>query len=161
FAKVSENISKAALVKDLVVITAPKDGVVLDVIKRGPGSIVRESEPVVTLVDSDSRLEADITINSRALGYTRKGDPGVVTVDAFPYQRHGFLKGRLAVISEESFSTGGPQPEGVLASANQTGGAVHNGRIELLSTDLEEMPAGARLIPGMTVTAEIKVGTRS
>jgi HlyD family secretion protein len=33
--------------------------------------------------------------------------------------------------------------------------------VELTSTKLEAMPTGSKLIPGMTMAAEIKVGTRS
>jgi HlyD family secretion protein len=123
---------------------------------------VREGEPVVTLIDSHSKLVGDITINSSDIGYTRPNDSVVVKVDAFPYQRHGFLKGRLAAISEESFPvTGGGQDAVLPAPSRDASGAYHHGRIELLDTKLEEMPPGARLIPGMTVTAEIKVGKRS
>jgi len=46
-------------------------------------------------------------------------------------------------------------------SVHDTSGAVHRGRIELLSTALQHMPDGAHLIPGMTISAEIKVGKRS
>jgi HlyD family secretion protein len=163
-AKVSEGIAKAALIKDLVVVTAPEDGVVLDTIRRGVGSIVREGEPLVTLIPANANLVADININSGDIGYTRTNDPVVVKVDAFPYQRHGFLKGRLAVISEESFAvngTGAGPDSQVPAPTKDAAGAVHRGRVQLLSTTLEEMPEGARLIPGMTLTAEIKVGKRS
>lgn len=48
-----------------------------------------------------------------------------------------------------------------MGSRPSTGGAFHRGRIELLGAKLENMSEGSRLIPGMTVTAEIKVGTRS
>jgi HlyD family secretion protein len=161
-AKVSESISKASLIKDLVVVTAPEDGIVLDVIHRGVGSIVREGEPLVTVVQSSAKLVADININSSDIGYTRQGDDVIVKVDAFPYQRHGFLKGRLAAISEESFAANGGGNQGVLpAPVKEESGAFHRGRVELMSTQLDEMPEGARLIPGMTLTAEIKVGRRS
>jgi HlyD family secretion protein len=87
----------------------------------------------------------------------------VVKVDAFPYQRHGFLPGRLLTVSEESFPVSGMGgTDGALPkSTSQGSGAAHRGRIELIKTELEEMPPGARLIPGMTVMAEIKVGSRS
>jgi hemolysin D len=33
--------------------------------------------------------------------------------------------------------------------------------VQLLDAKLDSLPQGARLIPGMTLSAEIKVGTRS
>ncbi len=159
-AKIGDGISKASLVNDLVVITSPVDGVVLDVAKRSVGSIVSPGEPLITIVEADAKLIADAMINSSDIGYAHVGDDVVVKVDAFPYQVHGMLKGKLLSIGEESFSAGGP--EGVLTkSTADASGAFHRGLVELTETRLESMPKGSKLIPGMTMSAEIKVGSRS
>lgn len=157
--KVSENLAKATRLKDLVVVAAPADGIVLDVAKRSVGSIVREAEPLITMIPANARLIAEIQIGSRDVGYTKAGDEVVIKVDAFPYQRHGFLKGRLLSVGEESFDSAPASQDG--AGTSRAAPAVHRGRVELLSTDLERLPPGAHLIPGMTLSAEIKVGTRS
>jgi len=157
--KANEAMSKATLINDLVVVTAPADGVVLDVAKRSVGSIIREAEPLITIVPTDAPLVADITISSSDVGHIRPGDEVVVKVDAFPYQRHGLLKGRLLYVSEESFAmaeAGGDAQSG----AGRAAGAVHRGRVALLDTKLANLPTGAHLIPGMTVSAEIKVDSR-
>ena len=162
--KISESASKASLLKDLVVLTAPEDGVVLEVIRRGVGSVVREAEPIVTMVQSNATLEGDITINSADIGYVQAGDQVVVKVDAFPYQRHGFLHGKLVSVSEESFSTNSGTSDGVVPTmpmGSTQSGAFHRGRVSFDATTLEDMPEGARLIPGMTLRAEIRVGARS
>ena len=167
--RIGDGISKASLINDLVVVTAPADGVVLDLARKAVGSIVNPSEPVVTLVESNSPLVAEIMINSSDIGYTHVGDEVVVKVDAFPYQMHGMLKGKLVSISEESFGsvTADPAAQGGglgagLASLTRTeSGAFHRGLVELTSTKLESMPTGSKLIPGMTMSAEIKVGSRS
>jgi len=46
-------------------------------------------------------------------------------------------------------------------SARGFAGVFHRSHVALTSTELSELPQGARLIPGMTVTAEVKVGSRS
>jgi HlyD family secretion protein len=38
---------------------------------------------------------------------------------------------------------------------------MHRALVHLVNTKLESLPEGARLIPGMTLSAEIKVGSRS
>jgi HlyD family secretion protein len=161
-AKIDEGVAKASLMNDLVMVTAPADGVVLDVAKRSVGSIMREAEPLITIVPSDVPLVADVVISSADVGYTKEGDEVVIKVDAFPYQRHGLLKGRLQFISEESYAMAeaGGQASTALPPQVQKGGAVHRGRVVLESATLENMPNGAHLIPGMTVTAEVKVGAR-
>jgi HlyD family secretion protein len=159
-AKIGDGISKASLVNDLVVIASPVDGVVLDVAKRSVGSIIGGAEPFITIVESNAELVAEAMINSSDIGYAHVGDEVVVKVDAFPYQIHGMLKGKLLSIGEESFSSGGPGS--VLAkSTSDASGAFHRGLVQLTETRLETMPAGSKLIPGMTMSAEIKVGSRS
>ncbi|HEY1720534.1 MAG TPA: HlyD family type I secretion periplasmic adaptor subunit [Magnetospirillaceae bacterium] len=159
-AKVDEGETKASRMNDLVVVTAPTDGVVLDVANRSPGSVLRQAEPLVTMIPSDAKLVAEISIDSGDVGYTTAGDEVVVKVDAFPYQRHGLLPGKLLSIGEESFPGQGSGPDTGIPLRNKDGGAFHRARVELLSTKLEHLPEGARLIPGMTLTADIKVGTR-
>ncbi len=158
-ARLTESIVKAARLRDLVQLTAPQDGVVLEVAKRSVGSVLREAEPLITLVPSGAPLIAEIMIGSSDVGYTKPGNAVSVKVDAFPYQRHGKLEGRLISVSEASFSS---QSDGETPSQRRpTAGAFHRARIELPKTRLGRLPEGARLIPGMTVSADIKVGSRS
>lgn len=163
--RVGEGISKASLLNDLVVVTAPADGVVLDVAKRSVGSMLRESDPLVTLVPSNTAMIGEIMINSQDVGYAKPGDEVVIKIDSFSYQRHGMLDGTLLNISEESYPAGGAAAAGpnmVLPPATRTAsGAFHKGLVELRTTELLNMPDGARLIPGMTMSAEIKVGSRT
>ena len=86
----------------------------------------------------------------------------LVKVDAFPYARHGYLKGKLFNVSEESFASNGAGADGEVPSSGGAGtGAFHRGRVLIAEAKLESMPEGARLIPGMTLRGEIKVGSRS
>jgi HlyD family secretion protein len=148
---------------DLVVVTAPADGVVLDVAERSQGSVVREAEPLVTIIPSNATLIAEIMINSSDVGYTKAGDDVVIKVDAFPYQRHGLLRGRLLFVSEESSISSSEKSgeSGLSTPGRSSSSAFHRGRVELLTTNLDRLPEGARLIPGMTMSAEIMVGSRS
>jgi membrane fusion protein, hemolysin D len=146
-------LAKAARLKDLVVVKAPDDGVVLDIAQRTSGSVLREAEPLLTIIPRDAPMVADVMIASGDVGNSIPGADVKLKIDAFPYLRHGMLPGRLLAVSEESVAGNG---------AAETGqGAMHRGRIELLSTSLSDVPPGARLFPGMTLTAEIKAGTRS
>ncbi|MDX2221194.1 MAG: HlyD family type I secretion periplasmic adaptor subunit [Rhodospirillaceae bacterium] len=160
---VGEGMAKAARLNDLVVVTAPTDGVVLDVAKRSVGSVLNPAEPLVTIVPAGATMVAEVMINSSDIGYAKPGDEVVVKVDAFPYQRHGLMQGKLLTVSEESFPGGGvAAPGSVLPPPSRAGsGAYHRALVELTDTTLDNLPEGARLIPGMTLTAEIKVGKRT
>ena len=67
-------------------------------------------------------------------------------------------------VSEESFGTNGSGSDGVVPKmpmGSTEAGAFHRGRVEFTNMQLEDLPEGSRLIPGMTLRAEIKVGKRS
>ena len=159
-AKMSDSMTRAQRMNDLVVLAAPADGVVLDIAKRSVGSVLHEAEPLITLVPTTSPLIAEIMIHSADVGYTRVGDEVVIKVDAFPYQQHGLLTGRLRSIGEDSVTPGGAG-DAIPVSARGFAGVFHRSHVALTSTELSQLPQGARLIPGMTVTAEVKVGSRS
>jgi len=156
---VAESLAKAVRMNDLVVLTAPADGIVLEVAKRSVGSVLQEAEPLVTLVPTSAALIAEVMINSADVGYTRLGDEVAIKVDAFPYQRHGLLAGRLRSVGEDSISstTAATMPSSGMPSQ----GVFHRSQVALTGTQLRDLPEGTRLIPGMTLTAEIKVGSRS
>ncbi|MBF0213318.1 MAG: HlyD family type I secretion periplasmic adaptor subunit [Magnetococcales bacterium] len=163
--RIEENLHKATRMQDLVQLTAPNDGVVLEVADRSEGSVVREAEPLIVLVRSDDTLIVEIEIASADVGYVRQGDPVRIKIDAFPYQRHGMLEGTLRdVIQDSSANRASGQTEGSNAQRPRSGlgqFAVHRAYVDITNRELQNLPENTRLIPGMTLNAEIKVGMRS
>jgi HlyD family secretion protein len=156
----TENLVKAQRMNDLVVLTAPEDGIVLEIAKKSTGSVIQAAEPIVTMVPSTAPLIAEISINSADVGFSKPGDEVAIKVDAFPYQKHGLLTGKLRSIGEDSFSpNGGANVTSV--SGQSPLGVFHRSQVELTDARLHNIPSGSHLIPGMSVTAEIKVGSRS
>mgnify|MGYP005816943315 CR=1 FL=1 len=158
-ASLTENLVKAQRMNDLVVLTAPADGIVLDIAKKSVGSVTQAAEPIVTLVPTTAPLIAEVMINSGDVGFTRLGDEVAIKVDAFPYQQHGMLHGRLRAVGEDSVAPGGANMQPVAGQSNL--GVFHRSQVELTATKLANVPDGSHVIPGMSVTAEIKVGSRS
>jgi len=150
---VNDQLRKAKRRQSLIVITAPADAVVLDIAKLSPGSIVREAEPFFTLVPIGDVLEAEVEVGARDVGYLKLGDTTRVKLDAFPFQKHGMLKGALRTISHDAYR----KEQGPGASTE----AYYTARIAMAAYKLDHMPAHARLLPGMTVTTEMVVGSRS
>lgn len=158
--KTLEEIHKAKRMHDLVSLRAPQKAIVLKMAERSVGSIIQQAEPFITLVPFDSNIEVEADIESKDIGRIRTGDAVRVKVDAFPFQRHDTLAGRVRVISEDSFQR---NPTGMLPppSEQEPTNGFYRARINLLSTQLRNVPEGFRLMPGMKVRAEIKVGQRS
>lgn len=159
--QVDEQLTKAVRMNDLVELTSPTDAIVQEVAKFSAGAVAREAEALITLVPLDSPLLAEVTIASGDIGYVKAGDAVEIKVDPFPFQRHGMLKGTLRSISQESFVPGATQQYDALRAPIVAAGYVHRAEVELDGTKLNRMPAGAVLTAGMSVQAEIKVGSRS
>ena len=149
-------LTKATKVDDLVVLTAPDDGVVTEIGKRSVGSVAQAAEPLVTLIPTQAPLVAEIMINSADVGYAKIGDEVALKIDAFPYQQHGLLKGVLRSVGEDVSSGAITNP-----SAPTPPGIYHRSQVQLTETRLHGVPAGVHLIPGLSLSAEIKVGSRS
>lgn len=159
--KVLDEISKASRMTELVVLKAPEKAVVLKMAERSVGSIIQQAELFATLVPFHSVIEAEVDIESKDIGRVRPGDSVRIKLDAFPFQRHDTLPGTIRIISEDAEQR--PLPNGSAGSkgAEPLADAFYPSRIALLSNKLLNVPEGFRLLPGMKVRAEIKVGKRS
>lgn len=155
-----EQRSKAARRAALVSLTAPVDAVVLDVAQRSVGSVIKEAEPLFTLVPADVALEVEANVPSADIGRVRVDDPVRIKLDAFPYQRFGVIEGRLRTVSADAFQLDQGKAAGPEGGAT-TGATVFRARIRLLADAPAEAPPGTRLSPGMVAAAEIVVGRRS
>lgn len=165
---VAQDLVKAERRNDLVELRAPRDGVVLEVAQRAVGSLARAAEPLITLVPAPAVVEAEVAIDPQDIARVRAGDPVRVKMDALPFQRHGLLDGHLRAISEDALPVG--DGAGSAAGASAGGGSAGGGRasrtvfrarVALAEPTFRDPPPGFRLIPGMTVRAEILIGRRS
>ena len=152
-----EELKKARLRHNLVVLTAPADGVVLEAAQRSIGSVVREAETLFTVVPLEDKLQAEVQVESKDVGHLKVGQFVRLKLDAFPFQKHGTGAGTIKLISQDSFSNeqkAEQRPARPMAT-------VYRVRIELVDMQLKTLPQGFRMLPGMPVTAEVKVGMHS
>jgi len=148
------SLAKAKRLQQLVQVVAPVDGVVLDVAARGPGSVLREAEPLLTLLPANGRMTAEVNIKSADIGYIRLGDNVTLKIDAYPYQFNGVLRGHVRAIAAASVDAANGQ-------GNADGTATHRVSVEITGSQLTNLPRGTSPMPGMTVAADVRVGTRS
>lgn len=146
-----EQLSKAERYSQLVEMTVPQDSVVLEIGKISVGSVAKTGEALVTLVPLNEPLEAEAHIAPMDVGFIRNGDPCKIKIDAFPFQKHGDLKGSLKSISEDTVND----------PAKRDQPSYYIGRIALDTIKLRKVPDDTRLLPGMSLSAEIVVGQRT
>ncbi|WP_024513438.1 HlyD family type I secretion periplasmic adaptor subunit [Bradyrhizobium sp. ARR65] len=149
----AKQLEKAARRNEVTVLEAPADAIVLDVAQRSVGSVMKEAEPLYTLVPLNSPLEAEVLVEGRDVGQVKTASLTKVKLEAWPFQKHGTLEGEVRTLSEDVFS---PDPK-----KDAEARPHYKARIKLTSAELRNVPDHFRLIPGMAVTAEIKSGDRS
>src|SRR5690606_27510634 len=143
---------KAFKHQDLVRWTAAEPSVVLTMAKLSVGSVLKPGDPFITLMPIDTKLEAEIRISSRDVGFIRAGDPCVMKIDAFNAAEHGTAHGKVRWISEGTFTT---DDDGKPVDA------YYKARCSVDASAFKGVPSNFRLIPGMTLQGDINVGTRS
>ena len=157
-----EQLNKAKLRRALVELKSESAATVLAVAKVSVGSVMQSGQQFITLVPADAPLEIEANIAGRDNGFAHVGDPVAIKFDTFPYSQYGMAEGTVRVISADSFTA---QEE----ARNPTSGLplppsaepFYRARIAIDRVGLHDVPAGFRIVPGMPVTADIKVGKRT
>ncbi|MFL5255145.1 MAG: HlyD family type I secretion periplasmic adaptor subunit [Rhodopila sp.] len=157
-----EQLNKAQLHRQLVELRAERDGTVLTIGRVSVGSVLQAGEQFITIVPADAPLEIEANIAGRDDGHVHVGDPVAVKFDTFPYTQYGLAHGVVRLVSATSFA---PQDEqktpGAVPVPTQSGEVYFRSRITLDSIDLHDTPPNFHLVPGMPVTADIRVGRRT
>jgi hemolysin D len=160
-----ESLNKAQLHRQLVELRAEQDATVMSVSKVSVGSVLTAGQQFITMVPSDAPLEVEANLPGNEDGYVHVGDPVTVKFDTFPFTRYGVAHGTVRMVSPDSFTVFDEQrnPTGALIpAATATSSSVwYRSRITLDRVDLHGVPTDFHLIPGMAVTADIKVGKRT
>jgi HlyD family secretion protein len=153
-------MAKAGRHNELVRLEAPQDAVVLKIAKLSVGSVLKEGDPLFNLALLDSPMQAEIHIAAQDVGFVRAGDPVTLKFDAFHFVEHGTASGKVVWISNGTFNV----DESTGNTTDALGRAIppyYKARVELDPVHLNDVPPDFRLIAGMTLAADIHVGTRS
>ena len=145
-------LEKATKHQDLVRLAAPERSMVLSLARVSVGSVLKEGDTLMTLAPMNAPVEAEVQVASRDVGFVRAGDPVTMKIDAFNFAEHGTVEGKVKWISEDAFTT---DDNGVATPA------YYRVRVSVTAIKLIDVPSTFRLIPGMTLVADVKVGTRA
>jgi hemolysin D len=96
-------------------------------------------------------------------GFVQVGASVAVKFDTFSFSQHGLAYGTVRTISADSFTAqdnAKTRSGGVPWNTGSTE-PFYRTRITLADLRLHDLPAGFHMVPGMPVTADIKVGKRT
>ncbi len=130
-------------------LRAPVNGIVQQLAVNTVGGVVTAAQPLMTIVPTDAGLEIEARILNKDIGFIRPGQQVSVKVAAYPFTRHGDLVGTIEWVGRD-------------AVMDKQLGPVYPVRITVASYRLPNRVNGQRgvILPGMTVTTDIKVGKR-
>jgi len=138
--------------QELVRWTAPEDATVLSIAPNmSVGSVVQQGTTVISLMPLRNPLDALVQVTADQIGFVRAGDPVTLKIAAFRSSEFGTLDGTVKWVGDNASSV----------LNNQNVAAYYNVEVSIDRNKLVNVPATTSLLPGMTLTADIKVGSRS
>ncbi|MBO6949399.1 MAG: HlyD family type I secretion periplasmic adaptor subunit [Rhodospirillales bacterium] len=129
-------------------ITAPVRGIVKGLNIHTVGGVVPPGEIITEIVPLDKELVVEAKIKPRDVGHVRIGQPVTVKVTTYDFARFGGISGELKDVSASTF-------------LDEEGQPYYKGIIEMDRSYVGRDPAQNRVMPGMTVQADIKTGKKT
>jgi membrane fusion protein len=148
-----------------IVVAAPQDGTVT-AIHAVLGARADIAAPLLSIVASNTRLEAHLYGPSRAVGFVRPGQRVLLRYQAYPYQRFGHYEGVVASVSRTALSPGElpPQLAGLTSLTGLVAGAaaepIYRITVNLASQTVTAYGAPVPLQPGMALEADVDLERR-
>ncbi len=167
-----DQLEHAALNYKLVDLRAQEDSVVLSVAPISPGAVIQPGQTFFTLVPINAPLEVDAQITADQTGFLQPGQAANVKFQTFSFTKFGQATGSVRLVSGDSFITGGASssttgtPAGgsansIFTGVNPTSPYFYDVRVSLDRLNLKHVPKDFRVLPGMPVEVDVKVGTRT
>lgn len=150
-AQVSETLAKLDDRVSRLEVRAPVRGVVKGMKTHTVGGVIPPGNVVLEIVPVEKELIVEGKITTRDIGHVRVGQPVKVKVTTYDYSRYGGITGELKEISASTFideKDRNPQP-------------YYKGIIALDRSYVGYDPERNRVLPGMTVQADITTGKKT
>ena len=154
-ARLAQEIEKLLHRQSLAELRAPVDGVVKDLATHTPGSVLVPGAVLMTLVPAGESLLAEVWLQNQDAGFVRAGQPAKLKLASYPFQRYGMLDGRVVRVSADSTERGGNDP------ARPGAVSAYKAIVELTAQELRVGEAAHSLLPGMQLSAEIRLAERT
>ena len=144
--ELENNLVKARQVLAQTNITAPVDGTVLSLTVKTIGGVVNTGQQLAQIVPEKVPLYVDAALDNQDVGFVKPGQRVVVKVATYPFQRYGYLEGTVENISPDAIQ-------------DDKKGLIYKAKIKL-NDDKSSKQNQLKLLPGMSVSAEITTGQR-
>lgn len=128
-------------------IIAPVDGTIGKLLVHTVGGVVTPAEKLLTLIPKGVPLIIKATVQNQDIGFVTKEMEAAVKIDTFDFQKYGLIHGTVKHIADDAIE-------------DEKLGPVYEIAITPSDTTLKGEGKTLSIHPGMSVTAELKVGKR-
>jgi hemolysin D len=162
YAKLQQDWNRHVARHELLELRAPQDGTVKDIATHTLGSVLQPGTVLMTLVPINDPMQAEVWVAHDDAGFVTTGRPARVKVATYPFQKYGMLDGSVLRVSPDAGDAADPRGSGRAGAADAVQpGPGYRALVSLSTPFLEVQGKRYPLQPGMQVTAEINLGTRT
>ena len=164
FDKARQELAKQQHRNALLELKAPQAGVVKDLATHTVGTVASPGTILMTLVPRTEPLQAEVWVTNEDIGFIRPQQAVKLKLSAFTFQKYGMINGEVTQVSADASDA---QGQGNVQDKNADIAGKPNALLSykaLVSLNAQQLITDGiahKLAPGMRVSAEIKLGTRS
>ena len=147
-AELKEQLIKFGDRVDRLNIKAPVSGYVSNLSVNTIRAVIEPSQVLLEIVPIDRELIVESRVSTQDIGHVHVGQDAVIKVGSYDPQRFGVIEGKVDRISPSTYLDEENQP-------------YYKAQIVLMKKYLGKQPSKYRIIPGMTVTADIRTGEKT
>ncbi len=144
----SKELEQLYLDLEKYTIHSPVSGYVQDLLYRDKSAMAIEGQSLMVIVPDNEKMLAEVMILNKDIGFIEDNNNVAIKLDAFDFSRYGKLNGQI-----KNISAGAIQDERL--------GLVYRAIINVSEDEIMADGKVRQLEPGMSLTAEIKLGRRT
>jgi len=160
YEKAKQELAKQEHRNAYLELKAPQDGIVKDLATHTTGTVASPGTILMTLVPKNEILRAEVWVKNNDIGFVHTDQKVKVKLAAFTFQKYGMVEGVVANVSADAADQGASETAQSQSKGARTETAYKtlvNLKNQYLDADGKKYP----LAPGMQVSVEINLGTRS
>jgi HlyD family secretion protein len=159
-AKLEQERRKHSVRQELMELRAPQDGIVKDFATHTVGSVLSPGTVLMTLVPVGGGMQAEVWVTHDDVGFVRERQSAQLKLTTYPFQKYGMLEGEVKRVSPDAADVG--DGRGGERRPGEAGASGYRTLVAIDTPYLESADGRRRMLqPGMQVTAEIHLGTRT
>ncbi|MEM8988318.1 MAG: HlyD family type I secretion periplasmic adaptor subunit [Pseudomonadota bacterium] len=147
-AEVEESLKSISGRSDRLVIAAPVAGIVKGLTVTSVNTVARAGETLMEIVPVSDRMVVSARISPQEIGHIHTGQVADVRVATYDFSTYGSLNGVVELISASTFQ-------------DERGEAYYEAIVGLDRIHFGPDPDQYPILPGMSVEADIKTGSKS